>query len=155
MSRVICGLLICVAVSSLFARPGRSTVFVAETDEVLAAAETVLADWRIPVQEHNEMTIVSKKVEIAIDDIAGYVDENQPDATPGWTRARVWFEITAVNKGDMSQVTVAAFFERYGTRSALLLIPPSWVAIPSNGTLEQEFIKEISTVLSATEGGIR
>lgn len=152
-STVTYSLIMCAAISSMFARTA-SMIVAATTNDVRAATEMVLAGWHVPVQEHGASTIVSKKVEVAVSDITNYIVENQPDEAPGWTKARVWFHITTENNGSITEVGVVAFFERYGTRSAFMLIPPSWIAVPSNGILEQKFLVDIKKAL-ATEGGAR
>lgn len=154
-SKVRYYLLMCVAISCLFSATTASTIVAAEAQDVLTAAGTVLADWHMPIIEHNETEIVTEKVEIGIDEIADYIIENQPDTVPGWTKARVWFHITAKEHSSITEVGIVAFIERYGTRSALMLIPPSWIAVPSSGNLEQELIADIERVLSTTEGGAR
>ena len=153
-SKVTYGLLLCVAISSMFAGSAVSMIVAAKTHEIGAAAETVLADWHMPFKEQSEDEIVTEKVEICLDDIANYIVEDQPDAVPGWTKARIWFYVTIRSHQSVSEVGVVAFFERYGTRSAHMLIPPSWIAVPSNGNLERELAADILRVL-ATEGGAR
>ena len=91
---------------------------------------------------------------IDIDLLNTYIADNRPNDNPGWKRARVSVLIKA-NESDYgdTEIMVEAFFERYGTPSALMLIPPSWVPVPSNGVLEEEVLLEIEERLTNTTGG--
>ncbi len=126
------------------------------SDEVLNAAGTVLAEWHVPIWKTVNSELMTRKIEIDIDLLDSYIAESQQDENPGWTRARVSFLIKAHEsaRGD-TEIMIEAFFERYGTRSALMLIPPSWVPVPSNGLLEKELRLDIEEKLTNVPGGIQ
>lgn len=124
------------------------------TTEVLSASQEVLLARDITVKELFPHELITEKTTLDIQLLKNYVADNQLDKNPGWTRGRFSFYIRFCEIGaDETEVVIEAFFERYGTRSAQMLIPPSWVPVPSNGFLEEEVLVAIEKKLTETRGG--
>jgi len=124
------------------------------TTDVLNASNEVLLARDITVNESFPQELVTEKTALNIELLENYIADNQPDKNPGWTQARFSLYIRFCEIGaDETEVVIEAFFERYGTRSAYMLIPPSWVPVPSNGFLEEEILHAIERTLVETHGG--
>lgn len=122
--------------------------------EVLDVTVTALIERQFPIREIVDGELVTEKVEVDVDILNNYIVNDLPDDNPGWTKARVFLCIKAfdINYGE-TEIMIEAFFERYGTRSALMLIPPTWIPVPSNGLLEKEILLEIENRLTTSRGG--
>ena len=122
--------------------------------DVLTASKEVLLQRNIAVKESFPGEFITQKVSLDIDLLNNYIADNQPDENPGWTEARVSLYIRFCEiDAEETEVIVEAFFERYGTRSALMLIPPTWVPVPSNGFFEEEILLSIEKQLTPQQGG--
>jgi|GEM_PF-2156791 len=124
--------------------------------EVLDVTVTVLIERQFLIREIVDGEFVTEKVEVDVDILNNYIVNDLPDDNSGWTKARVFLCIKAfdINYGQ-TEIIIEAFFERYGTRSALMLIPPTWVPVSSNGLLEKEILLEIENRLTTSRGGIQ
>ncbi len=114
------------------------------TASVQVTPETVggvLEAKGIPIEKVESGAIISEWVYINIEDLNGYIIENFPDENPGWTKGRYCLHITI----EKNRIEIEAKFERFGVPNAYLLIPPDWVAVPSNGKLEKELLEDIKT----------
>lgn len=124
------------------------------TTDVLNASKEVLLARDITIRESFPQDLITGKTELDIELLDNYIADNQPDKNPGWTRARfsLYLRFCEIDV-DETEVVIEAFFERYGTRSAQMLIPPSWLPVPSNGFLEEEILHAIEIKLTETHGG--
>jgi hypothetical protein len=117
------------------------------------ASKEVLLLRDIAVKESFPSEFITQKVTLDIHLLNNYIADNQPDENPGWTKSRVslYIRFCEIDAG-ATEVIVEAFFERYGTRSALMLIPPTWVPVPSNGFFEEEILVSIEKQLTPQQG---
>jgi hypothetical protein len=122
--------------------------------DVHSALQRVLLERNIVLKESFPQEIITEKSALDIELLENYVADNQPDENPGWTQAHfsLYVRFCEIDANE-TEVVIEAFFERYGTRSALMLIPPSWVPVPSNGFLEEEILHAIEKRLAETHGG--
>ena len=116
--------------------------------EVLETTEIVLVQKEIAVSEIMDNELITEKIEMDINVMDNYITEDMPEENPGWTQGRFYLSIK-INESDKEQteITIEAFFEKFGVRSAMLLIPPRWMPMPSNGILEQKILDEIEQML--------
>lgn len=122
--------------------------------DVVMASQEVLLQRNFAIEELSPDEFVTQKISLDIDRLNNYVADDQPDENPGWTEARVSLYIRFCEiDTEETEVIVEAFFERYGTRSALMLIPPTWVPVPSNGFLEEEILLSIEKQLTSEHEG--
>ncbi len=122
--------------------------------DVVMASQEVLLQRNFAIEELSPDEFVTQKISLDIDRLNNYVADDQPDENPGWTEARVSLYIRFCEiDTEETEVIVEAFFERYGTRSALMLIPPTWVPVPSNGFLEEEILLSIEKQLTFQHEG--
>ncbi len=122
--------------------------------DVVMASQEVLLQRNFAIEELSPDEFVTQKISLDIDRLNNYVADDQPDENPGWTEARVSLYIRFCEiDTEETEVIVEAFFERYGTRSALMLIPPTWVPVPSNGFLEEEILLSIEKQLTSQQKG--
>lgn len=122
--------------------------------DVVMASQEVLLQRNFAIEELSPDEFVTQKISLDIDRLNNYVADDQPDENPGWTEARVSLYIRFCEiDTEETEVIVEAFFERYGTRSALMLIPPTWVPVPSNGFLEEEILLSIEKQLTFQQEG--
>ena len=114
-------------------------------DAVLETARDITKAYGFKVYYNNERKVITDWQEIEINKINEYIIEQWFDENPGWTigRVMVFINLETVDPSH-TKAEVNAFFERYGTPSALLLIPPSWSEIPSNGKFEKEILDKIT-----------
>ncbi len=131
-----------------------ANTFGSSPSEVLDVTATVLLERQFSIREIVDGEVVTEKVEVDVDILNNYIVNNLPDDNPGWTKARVFLCVKTfdINHGK-TEIMIKAFFERYGTRSALMLIPPTWVPVSSNGLLEKEILLEIEKRLTTSRGG--
>ena len=122
--------------------------------DVIMASQEVLLQRDIAVKEFFPSEFITQKVSLDIDLLDNYIADNQPDENPGWTEARVslYIRFCEIDTKE-TEVIIEAFFERYGTRSALMLIPPTWVPVPSNGFFEEEILLSIEKQLTPQQRG--
>ena len=124
------------------------------SSDVIMASQEVLLQSNFAIEELSPDEFVTQKISLDIDLLSNYIVDNQPDENPGWTEARVSLYIRFCEiDTEETEVVVEAFFERYGTRSALMLIPPTWVPVPSNGFLEEEILLSIEKQLTSQQKG--
>ena len=122
------------------------------SSKVLDTAEQILSEWQIPICERETNQLTTEKMEIDISLLNNYIIEDLPADNPGWTKGRFTLVINVESIGKKrSKLTIEALIERYGTESVMLLIPPIWRPVPSNGKMEQEFIDEIIKRLTDEE----
>ena len=119
-------------------------------DNVIETTKKVLQDLGIPVYRVTDGTLTTETITLHIDSLSNYIIEDQFDENPGWTRARFWLKIkiSGTDK-DETQLEIFAHFQRFGVPSALLLIPPAWTDIESNGRLEKEIFSTIERKLNS------
>lgn len=114
----------------------------ATPQEVLNVAQSVLVsdEFNVASISSTELVTEHKNIDVAI--VAGYISEPFPDDNPGWEKARV--RIVLIVYGDeRAEFEIRAFFERFGVPDAFLLIPQTWVSVPSNGVLESKLRQTI------------
>lgn len=118
-------------------------------NEVFDATQTTLNEQGIPINEALDNALITEKLEINLNVLQYYITEDQPDEDPGWTTARYCLQITFNEVADgQTEVIVEAYFERFGVRSAIALIPPYWCSVPSNGLMEKEILDAIEKTLT-------
>uniref|UniRef100_A0A7V0Z3V2 Uncharacterized protein n=1 Tax=candidate division WOR-3 bacterium TaxID=2052148 RepID=A0A7V0Z3V2_UNCW3 len=121
-------------------------------DAVMETATGVTTGYGFKIFYNNEQKLITEWQEIEIDRINNYIVEQWFDENPGWMMGRLRIFINLESTDPLhTKVQVSAFFERYGTPSALLLIPPSWREIPSNGKFEKEILDKIANRLLMKE----
>ncbi len=122
----------------------QSTVY-CSLNEVHAVTQDVLkvTDFEIMKIEGQKLITESKIVDINW--IDKYIIEEWHDENPGWINGKVQLivQLTAIDDSK-TQIEINALFERYGTPSAFLLIPPEWKDAPSNGKLEKDLLAKIA-----------
>jgi len=121
--------------------------------DVVNASKHVLRARDITIKELFPRELVSEKIALDIELLENYIADDQPDENQGWMQARfsLYIRFCEISTTE-TEVIIEAFFERYGTRSALMLIPPSWVPVPSNGFLEEEILHAIEERLTEIQG---
>lgn len=120
--------------------------------EVATTAEKVIVECGYEIAYNDETSIITTVKEVDIDNINKYIIEEFPDDNPGWTQARaqIFVRLRQID-AQKTEIEINAGFERFGTPSALLSIPPHWRSAPSNGNLEKELIDRINEILSNKE----
>jgi hypothetical protein len=118
-------------------------------DAVMETARDVTNAYGFKVFYNNEQKLITDWQEIDVGKINEYIIEQWFDENPGWIIGRLRIFINLESADPLkTKIEINAFFERYGTPSALLLIPPSWSEVPSNGKLEKEILDKIANRLS-------
>ncbi|MEO0136187.1 MAG: hypothetical protein ABIL39_05580 [candidate division WOR-3 bacterium] len=112
--------------------------------EVALTAQRVITESGYAIGYRDENDIVTVSTEFDIRDLHRYIIEEFSDENPGWTQARVqiFVKIRAITT-ENTKIEINAVFERFGTPSVLLLIPPHWRNAASNGNLEKELMDKI------------
>ena len=119
-------------------------------DEALDAAHTILIEQGIEIASVKDGKIITDITKMNVHKVNKYIEEIYPDDNPGWTHARYTLTITvSKNSEGQSYISIDAAFERFGVPCAFLLIPPSWISVPSNGKLEQEILTKIEKALAS------
>ncbi len=119
-------------------------------NEVFDATQTTLNEQGIPISEAIDNVIITEKLEIDLNALQYYINDDQPEEDPGWTAARYYLQITLKETADgQTKIIVEAYYERFGVRIATALIPPYWCAVPSNGLMEHEIIDSIEKTLTS------
>ncbi len=120
--------------------------------EVVASIERVITEYGYDIAYKDETSIYTIVKEVDVNNINKWIIEEFPDENPGWTQARVQIFITLKRTdSQQTEIEINAGFERFGTPSALLLIPPHWRFAQSNGNLEKELMDKIKAFLSTWE----
>lgn len=117
--------------------------------ETLNAATIVLLNNGFSFEEMGEYELVTEKTEIDINILDKYISENQFDENHGWTKARFHLKVRICEiNGGQARIEINAHIERFGVHSAIMLIPPEWISVSSNGVLEKEILEEIEKELT-------
>jgi len=118
-------------------------------NEVFKATQTALNEQGISISKAIDNVLITEKLELDLRALQYYITEDQPDEDPGWIAARYYLQIT-LNEAvyDQTEVIIEAYYERYGVRSAMVLIPPYWCTVPSNGLMEREILDAIEKTLT-------
>ncbi len=116
--------------------------------QVQAATQEILKMMNIPVKVLENNVIVTEVVQIDISTLSEYIKETMPTDRPGWEKGRFSLTLTFDQLNDnQTELMIQANFERFGVPYELLLIPPSWTPVQSNGRLEDIILKAISKKL--------
>ncbi|MEO0185428.1 MAG: hypothetical protein ABIL20_06490, partial [candidate division WOR-3 bacterium] len=120
--------------------------------EVTSTVQRVITDTGYEIGYKDRNNIITAIAELSIKDLSRYIIEEFPDDNPGWSQARVqiFIKLKSID-ADNTKIEINAGFERFGTPSALLLIPPDWRSAQSNGSLEEELMDKINSILSTRE----
>jgi hypothetical protein len=124
--------------------------FDAAPGEVFETAHAVLTAQHYTVEAIIPEELITDYKEIDLTMMTPYISEIFPDDNPGWEKARARIMIT-VSGDEKSDIQINAFFERFGVPDALLLIPPTWVSVPSNVILESEILLRIEDTLQGEQ----
>ncbi len=129
-----------------------TTIINCPLPEVTSALQKVITESGYEIDYKDENNIITAITEFNIKDLPQYIIEEFPDENPGWIQARVqiFIKLRTID-AENTKIEINAGFERFGTPSALLLIPPHWRSAQSNGNLEKELIDKINARLSTWE----
>ncbi|MEO0095482.1 MAG: hypothetical protein ABIL66_06275 [candidate division WOR-3 bacterium] len=129
-----------------------TTIINCPLPEVTSALQKVITESGYEIDYKDENNIITAITEFNIKDLPQYIIEEFPDENPGWIQARVqiFIKLRTID-AENTKIEINAGFERFGTPSALLLIPPHWRSAQSNGNLEKELMDKINAILSTRE----
>ncbi|MEO0106082.1 MAG: hypothetical protein ABIL46_01980 [candidate division WOR-3 bacterium] len=129
-----------------------TTIINCPLPEVTSALQKVITESGYEIDYKDENNIITAITEFNIKSLSQYIVEEFPDDNPGWTQARVqiFIRLNSID-AENTKIEINAGFERFGTPSALLLIPPHWRSAQSNGNLEKELMDKINAILSTRE----
>ncbi|MBN2537352.1 exo-alpha-sialidase [candidate division WOR-3 bacterium] len=113
----------------------RLLVVLASSFAVLSAAtpaRVALSELGLRVLADDGDRLVAEAADILPEAVEPYIEDPEARPHPGWTLARVSVTVELA-----PVLAVEARFERFGVPDEMLLIPPAWTPVRSNGWLEQ------------------
>jgi hypothetical protein len=117
--------------------------------KVLGTTQQILKEINIPMKLTNNGVITTETIVTDITTINDYIREDKPVDRPGWEKGRFYLTLNFNRLNpNQTELTIEAKFERFGVPSELLLIPPAWTPVASNGVLEDIIFSAISDKLS-------
>jgi hypothetical protein len=119
--------------------------------QVQTTAKEILKMMNIAVKELENNIITTEVVQTDIVTITEYIKEDAWTDRPGWEKGRFFLTLTLNQLNDkQTELMIQANFERFGVPYELLLIPPAWTSVPSNGKLEEIICTAIKDRMSKT-----
>jgi len=116
--------------------------------QVQTAAQEILEAMNVPVKSLENNVITTEMVQTDIATLSEYIKENLPTDRPGWEKGRFYLTLTFNQLNDnQTELMIEVFYQRFGVPYELLLIPPSWTSVQSNGSLEDIILKAIRSKL--------